>query len=83
MSEYAEYEALGICPGCGSGIESWAISRFDDLTKICDACRGFESVTLANGGTLESPGFEFTGTRGQPVIEITDVFPEAEEAAAS
>lgn len=63
---HRDFAALGICPGCLVGIAGGgSVSRFDDETKVCTACGAFEALVLARGGTLEAPGFEFTGGRAR------------------
>lgn len=73
---------LGMCPGCqvAGTVESWAVSRFDGETKVCDACGAFEALVLARGGLLDSPGREYTGGRQALVpatVDIVDVVKDA------
>jgi hypothetical protein len=44
------------CPACGDPLGSYAVSRFDNTTRICNRCGTFEAIADFAGQVLDGPG---------------------------
>jgi hypothetical protein len=45
-----------MCPGCGDPLGSYAMSRYDNKTRVCNRCGTFEALADLDGQVLTGPG---------------------------
>jgi transcription initiation factor IIE alpha subunit len=54
--EAHELNPTSTCPACGDPLGSYAMSRFDNKTRVCNRCGTFEALADFEGLFLTGPG---------------------------